>query len=66
VIYVVRATAGGVSGLPLAMATAASQPMTWRFQFAVLKLDLDPWEQIFHGEFDGRRRKRRPAKIISD
>src|SRR5512137_2749302 len=22
------------------------------------KLDLGPWEQIFYGEFDGRRRKR--------
>ena len=27
------------------------------------KLDLDPWEQIFYGEFDGRRRKRVLVKI---
>jgi len=30
------------------------------------KLDLGPWEQIFYGEFDGRRRKRVLAKIIGD
>ena len=23
-------------------------------------LDLGPWEQIFYGEFDGRRKKTRP------
>jgi len=28
------------------------------------KLDLGPWEQIFYGEFDGRRRKRVLVKII--
>jgi secondary thiamine-phosphate synthase enzyme len=28
------------------------------------KLDLGPWEQIFYGEFDGRRRKRALVKII--
>jgi len=28
------------------------------------KLDLGPWEQIFYGEFDGRRRKRVMVKII--
>jgi len=27
------------------------------------KLDLDPWEQIFYGEFDGHRRKRVLVKI---
>jgi secondary thiamine-phosphate synthase enzyme len=27
-------------------------------------LDLGPWEQIFYGEFDGRRRKRVLIKII--
>jgi secondary thiamine-phosphate synthase enzyme len=27
-------------------------------------LDLGPWEQIFYGEFDGRRRKRVLVKII--
>jgi thiamine phosphate synthase YjbQ (UPF0047 family) len=25
-----------------------------------------PWEQIFYGEFDGRRRKRVPVKIIGE
>jgi len=30
------------------------------------KLDLDPWEQIFYGEFDGRRRKRVLVKIIRE
>ena len=28
------------------------------------KLDFGPWEQIFYGEFDGRRRKRILVKII--
>jgi len=28
------------------------------------KLDFGPWEQIFYGEFDGRRRKRVLIKII--
>src|SRR5512133_970741 len=28
------------------------------------KLDLGPWEQVFYGEFDGRRRKRVLVKII--
>lgn len=28
------------------------------------KLDFGPWEQIFYGEFDGRRRKRVLVKII--
>ena len=30
------------------------------------KLDLGPWEQIFYGEFDGRRRKRALIKIIGE
>ncbi len=30
------------------------------------KLDLGPWEQIFYGEFDGRRRKRVLIKIIGE
>jgi len=29
-------------------------------------LDLGPWEQIFYGEFDGRRRKRVLVKIIGE
>lgn len=28
--------------------------------------DLWPWEQIFYGEFDGRRRKRVLVKIIGE
>jgi len=28
------------------------------------KLDFGPWEQIFYGEFDGRRRKRALIKVI--
>jgi len=27
---------------------------------------FDPWEQIFYGEFDGRRRKRVLVKIIGE
>ena len=30
------------------------------------KLDFGPWEQIFYGEFDGRRAKRVLVKIIGD
>ncbi|MCK4268573.1 MAG: secondary thiamine-phosphate synthase enzyme YjbQ [Actinomycetia bacterium] len=30
------------------------------------QLDFGPWEQIFYGEFDGRRRKRILVKIIGD
>jgi secondary thiamine-phosphate synthase enzyme len=30
------------------------------------KLDFGPWEQIFYGEFDGRRRKRILIKIIGE
>jgi thiamine phosphate synthase YjbQ (UPF0047 family) len=29
-------------------------------------LDLGPWEQIFYGEFDGRRDKRVLIKIIGE
>jgi len=29
-------------------------------------LDLGPWEQIFYGEFDGRRSKRVMVKIIGE
>ena len=28
------------------------------------KLDFGPWEEIFYGEFDGKRRKRVLVKII--
>ncbi len=30
------------------------------------QLDFGPWEQIFYGEFDGRRRKRVLVKIIGE
>ncbi|HUJ09034.1 MAG TPA: secondary thiamine-phosphate synthase enzyme YjbQ [Verrucomicrobiae bacterium] len=30
------------------------------------KLDFGPWEQIFYGEFDGKRRKRVLIKIVGD
>jgi secondary thiamine-phosphate synthase enzyme len=30
------------------------------------KLDLGPWEQLFYGEFDGRRKKRALIKIIGE
>jgi secondary thiamine-phosphate synthase enzyme len=30
------------------------------------KMDFGPWEQIFYGEFDGRRRKRVLVKIIGE
>jgi len=30
------------------------------------RLDLGPWEQIFYGEFDGRRRKRVLIKILGE
>ena len=29
-------------------------------------LDLGPWEQVFYGEFDGRRRKRVLIKVIGE
>jgi len=29
-------------------------------------LDLGPWEQVFYGEFDGRRKKRALIKIIGE
>lgn len=29
-------------------------------------LDLGPWEQVFYGEFDGKRRKRVLVKIIGE
>jgi secondary thiamine-phosphate synthase enzyme len=30
------------------------------------KLDFGPWEQIFYGEFDGRRKKRVLVKIMGE
>jgi len=30
------------------------------------KLDFGPREQVFHGEFDGRRRKRVLVKVIGE
>ena len=30
------------------------------------KLDVGPWEQIFYGEFDGRRKKRVLVKVLGE
>lgn len=30
------------------------------------KLDFGPWEQIFYGEFDGKRKKRALVKVIGE
>ena len=30
------------------------------------KLDFGPWEQVFYGEFDGRRKKRILIKVIGE
>jgi secondary thiamine-phosphate synthase enzyme len=30
------------------------------------RLDFGPWEQIFYGEFDGRRKKRVLVKVLGD
>ena len=30
------------------------------------KLDFGPWEQVFYGEFDGRRPKRVLVKVIGE
>lgn len=30
------------------------------------RLDMGPWEQIFYGEFDGRRRKRVLVKVLGE
>jgi len=30
------------------------------------QLDFGPWEQIFYGEFDGKRKKRVLVKIIGE
>ncbi|WHH58502.1 secondary thiamine-phosphate synthase enzyme YjbQ [Petroclostridium sp. X23] len=30
------------------------------------RLDLGPWEQVFYGEFDGKRRKRVLVKVIGE
>lgn len=30
------------------------------------RMDFGPWEQIFYGEFDGRRKKRALVKIIGE
>uniref|UniRef100_A0A832I066 YjbQ family protein n=1 Tax=Eiseniibacteriota bacterium TaxID=2212470 RepID=A0A832I066_UNCEI len=30
------------------------------------RLDLGPWEQIFYGEFDGRRKKRVLVKVLGE
>lgn len=30
------------------------------------KMDLGPWEQVFYGEFDGKRKKRVLVKIVGE
>ena len=30
------------------------------------RLDFGPWEQIFYGEFDGRRKKRVLVKVVGE
>jgi thiamine phosphate synthase YjbQ (UPF0047 family) len=30
------------------------------------QLDFGPWEQIFYGEFDGRRKKRVLIKVLGE
>jgi len=30
------------------------------------RLDFGPWEQIFYGEFDGRRAKRVLVKVLGE
>ena len=37
-----------------------------RFHCSIGRLDFGPWEQIFYGEFDGRRRKRLVIKVIGE
>jgi thiamine phosphate synthase YjbQ (UPF0047 family) len=34
--------------------------------FATPEEGIGPWEQIFYGEFDGRRKKRVLVKIIGE
>ena len=51
-------------------ALAASRLLT-TYQIPVVavtngELDFGPWEQIFYGEFDGRRKKRVMVKIIGE
>lgn len=38
----------------------------WWSRFTKGQLDFGPWEQIFYGEFDGRRAKRVMIKIIGE
>jgi secondary thiamine-phosphate synthase enzyme len=40
----------------------------WEVTVAITygQLDFGPWEQIFYGKFDGRRRKRVLIKIIGE
>ena len=38
----------------------------WSWRSPPGKLDFGPWEQIFYGEFDGRRPKRVLVKVIGE
>ena len=44
----------------------SSSPRTLRSPLTKGRLARGPWEQIFYGEFDGRRRKRVLVKIIGE
>ena len=52
---------------PMPTSTADPDPLGTRVVAIAItggRLDFGPWEQIFYGEFDGRRRKRVLVKII--
>ncbi len=51
---------------PTPTSSARSWAARWSWPSPAGKLDFGPWEQIFYGEFDGRRRKRVLVKIIGD
>ena len=52
------------------MPTPISSARSWVAKVVVPitkgKLDLGPWEHVFCGEFDGRRKKRALVKIMGD
>jgi thiamine phosphate synthase YjbQ (UPF0047 family) len=45
---------------------AADHGARGRHRITRSKLDFGPWEQVFYGEFDGRRPKRVLVKIIGE
>jgi thiamine phosphate synthase YjbQ (UPF0047 family) len=52
------------------MPTPISSARSWVAKVVVTitkgKLDLGPWEHVFYGEFDGRRKKRALVKIMGN